>query len=177
MLLLSRFMPRKLFQRYMPDHKTIRDQKCLRCFGSLLHNPALWHLNRHSLARAFLVGLICAFIPVPFQMVLAAAGAILIYANLPIAVALVWLTNPITMPPVYYTCYKVGAWFMHLPERDFHFELNMQWILHGMSAIWQPFLLGCAVLGIISGVLGYVMVKVMWRWLVIRRWRRRHLQA
>jgi len=166
-------MPKKLFQRYMPDHRTIREQKCLRCFGSLLHNPALWHLNRHSLARAFFVGLICAFIPVPFQMILAAAGAILIFANLPVAVALVWLTNPITMPPVYYSCYKVGAWIMNLPEHDFHFELSMQWILHGMSAIWQPFLLGCAVLGVISGVLGYITVKVMWRWLVIRRWRRR----
>jgi len=170
-------MPKKIFQRYMPDHRKIRDHKCLRCFGTLLHNPALWHLNRHSLARAFFIGLICAFIPVPFQMVLAAAGAILIYANLPISVALVWLTNPVTMPPVYYACYKIGAWVMNLPEQDFHFELSMAWILNGMEAIWQPFLLGCAILGLISGVIGYITVKIAWRWTVIRRWRRRHQQS
>ncbi|MDQ6959769.1 MAG: DUF2062 domain-containing protein [Mariprofundaceae bacterium] len=167
-------MPKKIFQRYMPDHRKIRDQKCLQCFGKLLHNPALWHLNRHSLARAFFIGLICAFIPVPFQMILAAAGAILINANLPISVALVWLTNPVTMPPVYYACYKTGAWVMNLPEQNFHFELSMDWLIHGMLAFWQPFLLGCAVLGVISGVLGYITVKISWRWLVVQRWRHRH---
>ncbi len=167
-------MPKKIFQRYMPDHRKIRDQKCLRCFGTLLHNPALWHLNRHSLARAFFIGLICAFIPVPFQMVLAAAGAILIHANLPIAVALVWLTNPVTMPPVFYIAYKLGAWVMQMPEQAFHFEASLEWALNGMAAIWQPFLLGCAILGIISGIIGYITVKIAWRWTVVRRWRRRH---
>jgi len=170
-------MPKKIIQRYMPDHKKIRDQKCLRCFGKLLHNPALWHLNRHSLARAFFVGLICAFIPVPFQMVLAAAGAILVYANLPISVALVWLTNPVTMPPMFFAAYKLGAWVMDLPERSIQFELSMEWVMHGMATIWQPFLLGCGIIGIGSGVMGYVSVKVIWRWLVIRRWRNRHQTA
>jgi len=167
-------MPKKMIQRYMPDHRTIREQKCLQCFGKLLHNPALWHLNRHSLARAFLVGLICAFIPVPFQMVLAAAGAILIHANLPISVALVWLTNPITMPPIFYIAYKLGAWLMGLPEQPFDFEASLEWVLNGMAAIWQPFLLGCVVMGILSGVAGYVAIKVSWRWMVVRRWRSRH---
>jgi len=167
-------MSKKKFQRYMPDHKKIRDQKCLRCFGTLLYNPALWHLNRHSLARAFFIGLICAFIPVPFQMVLAAAGAILIHANLPIAVTLVWLTNPVTMPPLFYIAYKLGAWVMQMPEQAFHFEASLEWVLNGMATIWQPFLLGCAILGLISGIIGYLTVKIVWRWTVVRRWRRRH---
>jgi len=169
-------MPKKMFQRYMPDHSKIRDQKCLQCFGKLLHSPALWHLNRHSLARAFFIGLICAFIPVPFQMVLAAAGAIFINANLPISVALVWLTNPVTMPPVFYLSYKLGAWVMNQPEQEFHFVASLEWVLNSMDAIWQPFLLGCGILGIISGIIGYITVKVVWRWLVVRRWRRRHQQ-
>ncbi len=169
-------MPKKMFQRYMPDHRKIRDQKCLQCFGKLLHNPALWHLNRHSLARAFFVGLICAFIPVPFQMVLAAAGAIIINANLPISVALVWLTNPVTMPPVFYASYKLGAWMMNLPEQEFHFVASLEWVLNSMEAIWQPFLLGCAILGVVSGMIGYITVKIVWRWLVVRRWLRRHQQ-
>ena len=167
-------MPKKMFQRYMPDHRTIREQKCLQCFGKLLHNSALWHLNRHSLARAFLVGLICAFIPVPFQMALAAAGAIMIHANLPISVALVWLTNPITMPPIFYIAYKCGAWLMGLPEQAFNFEASLEWVLSGMASIWQPFLFGCAVMGITSGIIGYFAIKISWRWMVVRRWRNRH---
>ena len=85
----------------MPDHKKIRDHKHLRIFGKLLHNPSLWHMNRHSVAKAFAVGLFFAWVPVPFQMVLGAGGAILFHANLPLSVVLVWLTNPFTMPPMF----------------------------------------------------------------------------
>ena len=125
----------------MPDHRRIREHKHLQCFGKLLHNPALWHLNRHSVAKAFAVGLLFAWVPVPFQMVLAAGGAILVHANLPISVVLVWLTNPISMPPMFYGAYKLGAWAMNMPEQDFQFELSLEWLTSGMAAIWQPFLL------------------------------------
>ena len=168
-------MPRKLLRRYMPDHKAIREHKYLQCFGKLLHNPDLWHLNRHSVARAFFVGLVCAFTPVPFQMVLAAGGAIMVNAHLPISVALVWLTNPVTMPPMFYGAYKLGVWVLHTPEKSFDFELSFEWLGNEMAVIWEPFLLGCLILGIATGLLSYVGIKLLWRWSVVRKWRRRHL--
>ena len=39
----------------MPDHKLIREHKHLRIFGSMLHDPNLFHLNRRSVAGAFAV--------------------------------------------------------------------------------------------------------------------------
>jgi len=172
--LILHLNPRKIVQRWMPDHRKLRKHQALRCFGRLLHDSALWHLNRHSLAKAFFVGLFCAMLPVPFQMVLAAAGAIAMHANLPIAVALVWLTNPITMPPVFYAAYEFGAWLLQTPEENFQFEASLEWAMHGMLMIWQPFLLGCLVLGLLLGLLGYVSIQWLWRWLVVRRWKLRH---
>jgi len=170
-------MPKRLIKRYMPDHRKIREHRCLQCFGKLLHSPDLWHLNRHSVAKAFAVGLLFAWVPVPFQMVLAAGGAIFVHANLPISVVLVWLTNPITMPPMFYGAYKLGAWVMNIPEQDFWFELSLEWLTSGMAAIWQPFLLGCAILGVICSVLGYFGIKLAWRCIVISKWQRRHRKA
>ena len=108
-------MPRKLIKRYLPDHKKIREHKHLRFLGALLHDPNILHLNRRSVSGAFSLGLFVAFIPVPFQMVLSALGAIFFRVNLPIAVGLVWVTNPLTMPPLFYFAYKVGTWILQVP--------------------------------------------------------------
>jgi len=167
-------MPRKLLKRYMPDHRKIREHKHLQCFGTLLHDRSLWHLNRHSVAKAFFVGLFCAFVPLPFQMFIAAGAAIVFHANLPVSVVLVWLTNPVTIPPMFYAAYQVGAWVMQKPEQEFDFEISFEWLSNGMAAIWQPFLLGCVILGFTGGLLGYVGIKLLWRWMVVRKWRRRH---
>lgn len=165
--------PKQLFERFMPDVDKVRDNKHLKLFGPTLLDPALWFLSRHSVAKAYLVGLICAFIPVPFQMVLAAAGAIWLRANLPISVALVWLTNPLTMPPMFYMAYKVGAWVSGAPEQEFSFELSMDWLMHGMANTWQPFLLGCGIIGVSAGIVGYCGIHLIWRAMVSWRWRSR----
>jgi uncharacterized protein (DUF2062 family) len=107
-------------------------------------------------------------------MIVAAAGAIWLNANLPVSVALVWLTNPLTMPPIFYLAYKVGGWILLLPEKDFHFEASFDWVMHSMLLIWQPFLLGCLVLGLLTGILGYIAVHWSWRVAVMRRWENRH---
>src|SRR3546814_2139222 len=111
-------MPRRLFKRYMPDPASIREHKSLRFLGSLLHDPNLWHLNRHSVARAMAVGLFAAFLPIPLQMLLAAALAITVRGNLPIAVSLVWLTNPLTIPAVFFCSYQSCACLLVVPSRS-----------------------------------------------------------
>lgn len=167
-------MPRRLIKRLMPDHQKIREQKCLRFLGNCLHTPSLWHLNRHSVAGAFFVGLVCAFVPIPFQMVLAAALAVLFQVNIPVSVALVWLTNPLTMPPLFYFAYEVGQWVLGIPDtEDFDFHLSTEWLLNLFQHNWEPFLLGCFVTGIVTGLAGYVGIHVLWRGYVSYRWRNR----
>lgn len=167
-------MPRRIIQRYMPNHHHIRNHRHLRHFGILLHNPDLWHLNRHSVAGSFFIGLFTAFIPLPFQMVIAAALAIAFHVNLPIAVALVWITNPLTMPALFFFAYKVGTWIMGVSlAGDFTFELSLRWFIDGMDAVWQPFLVGCTTVGLISGIIGFIAIKLLWRAYVSYRWRRR----
>ena len=166
-------MPRNLIKRFMPDPKKIRDHKHLKFLGTLLHDPNILHLNRRSVAVAFSVGLFSAFVPVPFQMVLAAIGAIVMRVNLPISVALVWVTNPLTMPPIFYFAYKVGTWILNAPLQKIEFQLSMEWLMHELGLIWQPFLLGCFVCGVVFALLGNVFIRVFWRIHVGRSWRKR----
>lgn len=166
-------MPKKLIQRYMPDHKTIREHKYLQFFGDHLHNPNLWHLNRKSVSAAFAVGLFCAYIPVPFQMVIAAALAILFCANMTISVALVWITNPLTMPVLFYFAYQVGAWIMQIPHSSEEIEFSLDSIFNGLGEIWMPFLLGCFVSGTLLAIIGFLGIRILWRINIVRQWNRR----
>ena len=83
--------------KYLPTRQSIRAQKALWPVRHLLLEPELWHLHRRSVGGAFFIGLFCAFMPVPSQMVLAALLALVARCNLPIAVGLVWVTNPLTI--------------------------------------------------------------------------------
>lgn len=155
---------KKLLDRYVPDPDIIKQHKSLQFLGDKLHQPNLWHLNRHSVALAFAVGLFCAWIPTPTQMAISAAVAIYFGANLPLSVILVWVTNPITMPPLFYFAYRVGIWFTNAPEIEF----SMSSLFSG--EIWEPFLLGCLIMGIVSSSAGYFGIHYFWRQYTQRKW-------
>ena len=158
----------------MPDHEDIRNHRHLQFLGTLLHHRGLWHLNRQSVAGAFFVGLFVAFVPIPFQMVLAACIAIMTHVYLPLAVALVWFSNPVTMVPLFYSAYIIGVLILDVPEQPFDFELSFSWLSSSLSSIWQPFLVGCLILGLVCGLAGYGAVQYLWRRYVISKWRHRH---
>ena len=163
-------MLKNLIKRWMPDHHTIKTNKHLQIFGDLLHNPNLWHLNRNSISKAFAVGLFCAFIPIPFQMVLAAAAAIIFRVNLPISAALVWLTNPLTMPPIFYCSYIVGTLVLNHPEQHFAFEPSWAWFLESVETIGPAFLVGSLVCASVASIIGYFGIDIIWRRSVRKAW-------
>ncbi|TQV77298.1 DUF2062 domain-containing protein [Aliikangiella marina] len=166
-------MARKIIKRYLPDPDSIKDNRFLKVFGKLIHDPQLWHLTRFSVGHAFLVGLFCAFIPVPFQMLLAAGGAVIFRANIAISVALVWVTNPLTMPFIFGFAYLVGVWTLREESTEFQFELSWDWLSSNLSAIWEPFLLGCLICGTVAALLGYAGIRLFWRLHVLSAWQER----
>jgi uncharacterized protein (DUF2062 family) len=169
-------MMRKIIRRALPDMAALRTHPRLRLFSRGLQHANLWHLNRHSVSGAVVVGLFWAFIPSPTQMLPATATAMVLRANLPLAVALVWIANPLTMPPMFYFNYRVGTWLLDRPERLFSFELSWDWLTREFNALWQPLLLGSCVVASGVALLGYFATHALWRWQVTRAWRRRAQQ-
>lgn len=158
----------------MPDEKKLKQHKSLSWLGSHLHDPNLWHLTRKSVSRAFLVGLFCAFLPIPLQMILAAVLAIFIRSNLAISVGLVWITNPLTMPPIFYFTYVVGDFLIGDPAHAVEFEMTMEWLSSSISVIWWPLLFGSLICGVIFGLAGYFSIQWFWAWHVNRSWKKRN---
>jgi hypothetical protein len=166
-------MPRKFLKRIMPDHKTMCEHPHLQRFGQRLTDPKLWHLNRRSVAGGLALGLFVGFIPTLGQMFVAAALAILLRVNLPVSVMGVWISNPLTIAPLYFFVYKVGAWLLQVPVEQHDFTLTWEWLSSEFLTIWQPFLLGSLVCGIAAALLGILFTRLAWRLVVIRNWLKR----
>ncbi len=169
-------MPKNFIKKHFPDPEKIKHHKNLQFLGDRLHTPNLWHLNRRSVALAFAVGLFVAWIPTPGQMIIAAIVALFVGANLPISVALVWVTNPVTMPPMFYFAYRLGLFTLGEETPDSMMEFNVDSILSSMGEIGGPFLLGCLILGVASAFIGYFGIRLIWRWMMISRWKKRKLR-
>jgi|SRR5690554_2105186 len=166
-------MPRRFLQRYMPNPETLRRQRSLRFMSNLIGDPRLWMLSRRSVANAFSVGLFTAMLPIPFQMVVAAFGAWLLRCNLPLSIGLVWTTNPLTMPLVFYGNYRIGAWLMNTPAREAPTQISTRWIAERMVDILPALALGSVVAAIVLATLSNVLVRLIWRWHISRSWKQR----
>lgn len=163
----------KMMHKFIPDPEVIKRHKSLQFLGDKLHDPNLWHLNRRSISMAFAVGLFFAWVPTPTQMAFAAAAAIYFRSHLPISVALVWVTNPLTMPPLFYFAYQIGLDVLNQPQQG---EFSLDAVLSGLGDVWQPFLLGCAIMGVISSVVGYFGIQAFWAYHVKKKWATRRNQ-
>lgn len=173
-------MLRKLIRRWTPTPEQVRDHPHLRRVAHLLHDAALWSLNRRTVSGAVGLGLFIAFVPVPLQMLVAALVATAVRVNLPIAVAMVLVTNPVTVPPLYWAAYELGANLIGRPGLGFDSVPHLSWFLEAIGQVWQPLLLGLLVMGAVIGVIGYAAVRLLWRIHVMRNWgrrRARRLQA
>lgn len=166
-------MPRRFLNRWLPAPGRIRSEYGLGVFGRLLEDRDLWRLNRRPTARAAAVGIFCSMVPFPFQMVIAAAVSIAVGCNVPVAVVMCWITNPLTIGPIYYAAYKLGAWILGIPPRAVRFEASLDWVLAAFSDAWLPLILGCFVIGAAGAVLGFYGTHLIWRVAVVSEWRGR----
>ncbi|MEC7378488.1 MAG: DUF2062 domain-containing protein [Pseudomonadota bacterium] len=112
----------------------------------------------------------------PFQMLAAAGFAIWFNANLPLSVVLVWISNPVTMPPIFYFNYKVGAWALDRPVLSFEFQLSWSWISERLLDIGIPLYLGSLIVATVSACLAYLIIQYLWRRKIRSDWQVRRVK-
>ena len=116
-------------------------------------------------------------------MLTAALLAVVFRVNLPVAVVATLYTNPLTMVPLYFAAYKLGAWVtghsrqpMPPAELDLNWSNMIDWIpmlLAWLQAMGPPFVAGVFLLGVLLALAGYLAVLAGWRIHVLLAWRRR----
>lgn len=157
-------MPRRFFRKFAVKRHELSEKWFLTPFRHMLHDHRLWGIRRKNVVPAVSLGLFVAFMPLPGHYLLSALLALALRINIPIAVLTTFVSNPLTMGPIYYFCYKVGAFLLQVPERPFEFEMTLDWLTEIFVSIWQPMLLGCVLVGAIAALVGYALLDALWRY-------------
>ncbi len=107
-----------------------------------------------SLALGVALGVFAGVMPViPFQTILALTLALVFRASKVAAVLGTWVSNPLSWTFLYYSNYKIGAWFLGLSGRDATFKGIMKSIRSGDE--WMP------ILGKMAGAGGTIMTTFL----------------
>lgn len=118
-------------------------------------------INRKSVAKGVLVGLFIAFIPMPAQMVAIVLLQPFFRFNLPLALAMVWITNPLTMPFIYYIEYETGGMLLGMGDLP-PVHMSLEWFSDNIEEIMVPLYVGAFFYSTLFGVLGYYLVQRLW---------------
>jgi uncharacterized protein len=138
------------------------------------------HAPLHELSLGAAIGMFWALTPlIGAQMTLVAFTwvffkSIKINFNLPIALPMVWITNPLTMPFFYYTFYIFGFYtynvigfdipqigfgiFREVIRQNQHMNMidgTIHWVRFMIDDLGLPMLIGSIVLGIPSAIVTY----------------------
>ncbi|MDH3434844.1 MAG: DUF2062 domain-containing protein [Gammaproteobacteria bacterium] len=134
----------------------------------MLHDHRLWGIRRKNVVPALSLGLFISFLPFPGHFIFAALAALALRINVPVAALATFVVNPLTVGPLFYFAYRVGAVLLRIEPGPFYVELSVDWLTNVFISVWQPLLLGCVLLGSIAALIGYVVLDGIWRYSIHR---------
>lgn len=170
-----------LIRKNMPTREQLEGNRWTR---GLAKRHELWRFTRRSVPRGVAVGLlvgIFALIP-GIQIIGAALLCVPGRGNIPIAVAMTFLSNPLTTPLILVVSAMIGNFMGFRADAGMVYEMIQheaslsEWARWFLSDAAPALLVGLAILSVVAASLGYVIAGMIWRPLVARR-RKRRLSA
>lgn len=173
---------------WLPKPEALQNSRWLRWMGPVLNHPRLWHFSRKGIALGLALGIFFGLLIPVAQIPFAAALAVALRANVPMAVASTLVTNPVTFGPVYYGAYRLGTAVLgkETPtEREIESELQAaqaepaaieglgnrtRHAFTQLTTVGKPLVVGLAIVASLSGIAVYFLVSGIW--ILRTRWQR-----
>ena len=175
----------RFIARNSPSREQLAKSRWVRMIGGRVMHSEFWRFTRRSVPRGVAVGLMVGiFLMNPgVQIIGAALLSVPFRANIPIAAAMTFLSNPATTPFILVASIFVGN------TLGFRADLTAFWALYERRAgagEWLSWLFSDAAPALVCGLLviafaaaaiGYVVSNFTWRWWQGRKWKRRTLRG
>jgi len=130
-------------------------------FGDKLDLDYLYCTDNKNISRTLLFSIFVAFIPIPMQMLIIAFLSIKFRFNIILGVSLAWITNPISMPFIYYLEYKIGS--IIFANGNVEFQFDTTWIYQNIDNIFLQLYTGALFLSFIFSFSAYFISKIFFK--------------
>ena len=172
---------RRFMHRHAPSRDEVLESRWLKPFGERIRRSDLWRFTRRSVPRGVAVGLFVGiFLMIPgLQIIGAALASAPVRANIPIAAAMTFLSNPATTPFFLVAALSVGNRLGFRSDIAAFDALRTsgagmaEWISWLLSSAAPALVCGLALIGAIVAFAGYWVSLVGWRWWIGRKWQQR----
>jgi len=163
----------KKFLRPLPRRSNVHRYPVLKWFSQTAYKRSyLWSFRRTEISSALFWGIWISMLPiVGVQMIVVFFVSLLVRANLPLIVALQWISNPLTMGPIYFADYKIGLSVLNLLGVDYKknklLSPEYNWSEFSFSDLlrlidtFPPMMVGGSVLGISLGLSVVFLYKTL----------------
>ena len=154
----------KRLRAWAPSRQTIESNPALRALAPHLADPKLWHWSRRGVAAGVAIGLFIGLLLPVAQILAAAVIAVLLRANVPLAAGTTLITNPLTVPPIYYVAYQIGARLTgHATPEPFSLADPVS-LLDNLQTIGATLFLGLGVSATLAALASYFLISGVWAW-------------
>jgi hypothetical protein len=169
-------MPRQFLRRISRQYRGKSTAWYLRPFAGMLRHPMYFAVNRRSVTGALAIGIFISMLPIPGHTAIAVVIALLTGVNLGVAALAAWVNSPLTLVPVFYFEYRLGAMLLGLPPQRWPEAVTWEWLDAQLVLLWKPLFLGAFIAATATTAVVYFTVDALWRRSSLRRLRRRRMR-
>jgi uncharacterized protein len=172
----------RMAREAMPSREGLASNRFIKPVAHRVLAPELWRFTRRSVPRGVALGLLVGiFLLIPgIQIAGAALLALPVRANVPIAAAMTFLSNPATTPFILAASYYVGSFMLGrsgdmshvLALIDTHAGLA-EWSAWLLSETAPMLIFGLFIVSVVAAAIGYLVSGWMWRGRMATKWRNR----
>lgn len=161
--------------KHLHELARVERYRVLRPFQHHFKHRSLWTLTRNTVSRGVAVGFFFAILTPVAQFAFALVAALVLRAHPIVAVASTLITNPFTLPFIYYYAYQIGAALTGRDVSGMDVSVSQEAARHALEvtgwiptlmdwfqSVGWPLIVGVVTLAVTLAVAGYLLVQVAW---------------
>ena len=160
----------------IPTREALERNRWVRPFAHRVLRSDLWRFNRRSVPRGVALGLFVGIL-IPFaHSFVAALTAVFVRANVPVAIAATWTSNPATWVVIFPAAYKIGQALLRLdqltgvaPISETMQHTGSDHLLQRLTGVGLETAFGLFVIATVVSAVGYLLTSFGWRWWIARK--------